>query len=126
MARTTRGAFTVKVRGYREVTRALNKVDRGTRKSLLEGLKKAAEPTAQDARSKLSGYAGLSTSTIQPRAVGTGVYITQKKGKTTGTRPDFGALQMRSGLLPAVYDHQDEFADKVDDALGALIRREGF
>jgi hypothetical protein len=121
-----RGAFTVRVKGYREVTRALNRVDKGTRKALLDGLKKAAEPTAQDARSLLAKYSGLSTSTIQPRAVATGVYITQKRGKKTGTRPDFGSLQMQRGLLPAVYDHEDEFRDKVDDALGALIRREGF
>lgn len=122
----TRGAFTVKVKGYREVTRALNRVDKGTRKSLLDGLKKAAEPTAQDARSKLAGYSGINTASIQPRAVSNGVYITQKQAKKTGTRPDFGSLQMRVGLLPAVSDHEDEFRDKVDDALGVLIRREGF
>jgi hypothetical protein len=122
----TRGAFTVRVKGYREVTRALNRVDKDTRKALLDGLKKAAEPTAQDARSLLSGYTGLATSSIQPRAVASGVFITQKAKKKTGTRPDFGALQMRRGLLPAVSDHEDEFRDKVDDALGVLIRREGF
>lgn len=122
----TRGAFTLRVKGYREVTRALNRVDKGTRKALLDGLKQAAEPTAAEARSKLSRYAGLDTGSIQPRAVASGVYITQKRGKKTGTRPDFGSLQMRQGLLPAVYDHQDEFRNKVDDALGTLIRREGF
>lgn len=121
-----RGAFTVRVKGYREVTRALNRVDKGTRKALLDGLKKAAEPTAQDARALLSKYAGLDTGSIQPRAVANGVYITQKRGQKTGTRPDFGSLQMQRGLLPAVYDHQDEFRGKVDDALGTLINREGF
>lgn len=126
MARTTRGAFTLRVKGYREVTRALNQVDKDTRKTLLDALKKAAEPTSQDARSRLSRYAGLDTASIQPRAVSTGVYITQKHGKTTGTRPDFGSLQMRQGLLPAVYDHQDDFRDEVDHALGTLIKRRGF
>ena len=126
MARTTRGGFTLHVKGYREVTRALNQVDKGTRKALLAGLMKAAEPTAIDARSKLAGYAGLDTGSIQPRAVASGVYITQKRGKKTGTRPDFGSLQMRQGLLPAAYEHQGEFRDKVDDALGTLINREGF
>lgn len=122
----TRGAVTLRVRGYREVTRALNQVDKGARKALLDGLKEAADPTAQDARAKLSGYAGLDTGSIQPRAVAGGVYITQKHGKKTGTRPDFGSLQMRQGLLPAAYENQDMFRDKVDDALGRLINREGF
>jgi hypothetical protein len=122
---TTRGAFTLKVKGYREVTRALNKVDKGTRKALLDGLKKAAEPTAMDARSKLGRYAGLDTGSIQPRAIASGVYITQKRGKKTGTRPDFGALQMR-GLLSAAYEHQDDFRTEVEHALDRLIDREGF
>lgn len=126
MARTTRGAFTVNVKGYREVLRALNQVDQGTRKSVLDGLKKAAEPVAADARSRLGGYAGLSTGTIAPRAVSTGVYITQKAKKTTGLRPDFGALQMRQGLLPAAYSGQEKFVEAVDDALGRLINKEGF
>lgn len=123
MARTP---FTVKVKGYREVTRALNRVDKGTRKALLDALKKAAEPTAADARSKLGRYQGLNTSSIQPRAVSNGVFITQKQAKKTGLRPDFGSLQMRVGLLPAVSDHQDDFSDAVDNALGVLINREGF
>lgn len=126
MARTTRGAFTLKVKGYREVTRALNKVDKGTRKAMLDGLKEAAKPVAEDARSKLAGYAGINTGSIQPRAVANGVYITQKQGKKTGARPDFGALQMRRGLLPAAYDGQDEFRSRVEDSLDHLIGRAGF
>jgi len=121
-----RGAYTVRVKGYREVMRALNAVDKDTRKSVLAGLKEAALPIAEDARGLLGGYAGLSTSTIVPRAVGNGVFVTQKAKKTTGLRPDFGALQMRQGLLPAVMSHQDTIADKVDDALGKLINKEGF
>lgn len=123
MARTTRGAYTVKVRGYREVLRALNAVDKDTRKTVLDGLKEAAKPIATDAGSRLSGYQGLSTSTIQPRAVGTGVYITQKKAKKTGARPDFGSLQMRQGLLPAVYQAQDDISDQVEHELDKLIGR---
>lgn len=118
-------AFRVHVRGYKEALRALNQVDKGTRKAMLTGLKRAAEPVTQDARSRLRGYPGLSTGSIVPRATSKGVYITQKHGKTTGTRPDFGALQMRVGLLPAAADGFDEFVDRVDDALGDLIRGEG-
>lgn len=126
MARTTRGSFTLEVKGYREVLRALNQVDKGTRKAVLDGLKEAADPIAQDARSRLSGYGNISTETIQPRAVAGGVFITQKKGKKTGKRPDFGSLQMRQGLLPAAYTAQDDISDHVEDALDTLISRSGF
>ena len=123
---TRSGAFTVKVKGYRECMRALNQVDKGTRKAMLDGLKKAAEPVSQDARSKLSKYNGLDTGSIQPRAVSNGVFITQKRGKKTGTRPDFGSLQMQRGLIPAAYDGQDLFVGRVEDELDDLIRGEGF
>jgi hypothetical protein len=116
--------FRVNVKGYREVLRALNAVDQGTRTAVLAGLMKAAEPVTQDARARLRGYPGLSVESIMPRAVARGVYITQKHGRTTGTRPDFGALQMRVGLIPAATDGKDEFTDRVDDALGILISKE--
>lgn len=121
-----RGAYTVRVKGYREVTRALNQVDKGTRKALLDALKKGADPVAQDARQRLSSYAGLSTTTIVPRAVAGGVFVTQKRGKKTGTRPDFGSLQMRVGLIPAAAANEDHVRDMVDDAMDTLINREGF
>lgn len=117
---------TVHVKGYREVVRALNRVDSETKKTLLKGMKDAAEPIATDARQKLSRFAGLSTSTIAPRAVTNGVYVTQRAKKRTGQRPDFGSLQMQVGLIPALEDNADDIEDRVDAALGALIRREGF
>lgn len=119
-------AGTVRVKGYRETVRALQRVDRGSRKALLAGLKHGADPVAQDARARLSGYAGLSTSSIVPRAIGAGVYITQKHGKTTGTRPDFGSLQMRQGLIPAATANEDRTKDAVEAAFAALIKTEGF
>lgn len=118
--------YRVHVTGYKESVRALNRVDKGTRRALLAGLKKAAEPVVQDARARLRSYPGLDTGSIVPRASSRGVFITQKHGKRTGTRPDFGALQMRVGLLPAAIDNYDDFVDRVDDALGVLIREEGF
>lgn len=121
-----RGSFTVRVKGYRECLRALNQVDKETRKAMLDGLKKAAEPVSQDARQRLSKYHGLDTGSIQPRAVANGVYITQKHGKKTGTRPDFGSLQMQKGLIPAAYEGQDLFVRRVEDEFDDLVRKEGF
>lgn len=122
----TRGAYTLRVKGYREVLRALNQVDKDTRKSVLAGLKKGAEPVAADARSLLSRFSGLDTGSIQPRAVARGVYVTQKRGKKTGTRPDFGSLQMRDGLIPAAYRNQDRIVGAVEDAIDDLTRKAGF
>lgn len=116
----------VKVKGYRECVRALQRVDKDTKKEMLGALKASAEPVAKDARSLLSRYQGASINTINPRAVTSGVYVTQRARKKTGKRPDFGSLQMRVGLIPALDKHEDDIVESVDHAIGILTNREGF
>lgn len=118
-------AQTLRVVGYREAASALNKVNRKAKATLFAGLRAAAEPIALDARQRLMGYQGMSTSTIRPSATQRGVVVVQRKKKTTGKRPDFGSLQMKQGLLPALYQNQDDISQKVEDAFTALILTEG-
>jgi hypothetical protein len=117
---------TIRVRGYRETARALQRVNKGAKAALYTGLKEAANPIAEDARSRLAGYTGMKTSTIRPRANLRGVYVTQGARKTTGLRPDFGSLQMRQGLLPALYSRQDDIVDRVETAFLVLTKLQGF
>jgi len=117
--------FRLHVTGYRETLRALSQVDKGTAKAMRDGFKRAAEPVAGDARARLSGLAGISLGTIRPRVSSAGVYIRQGKGKRSGKRPDFGALQMRRGLLPAAEHGAPEFEHAIEHELDALIRGEG-
>jgi len=117
---------TIRVKGYRETARALDRVNKGAKLALYSGLRQAAEPIAQDARSRLGGYTGLKTTTIRPRVGLRGVYITQGARKKTGLRPDFGALQMRVGLLPAVYSREDDIVEKVEEAFILLSKSQGF
>ncbi len=117
---------TIRVTGYREVARALGKVNRGAKLTLFAGLRKAAEPIASDARTKLARYQGISLSTIRPSAQVRGVFVIQRAKRVTGLRGDFGALQMREGLVPALHDHEDDVVDAVEDAFRLLIRKEGF
>lgn len=120
------GAETLRVKGYRETARALDRVNKGAKVALYTGLKDAAQGIAEDAKGRLSGYPGIKTTTIRPRAAMRGVYITQGARKKTGLRPDFGALQMRVGLLPAAYSGQDEMVTKVEEAFFLLTKAEGF
>lgn len=112
------------VKGLREVTRALHQVDRETERYVLDGLKEAAVPVSEDANRRLDRYQGIGK--ITPRASAGGVFIRQSARKKTGKRGDFGALQMRVGLIPAATDGEHEFIDRVDGALGRLISKEGF
>lgn len=117
---------TIRVRGYKETARALQRVNKGAKLALYSGLRDAAEPIAADARTRLAGYPGLKTSSIRPRVGLRGVYITQDAKKVTGLRPDFGSLQMRVGLLPAAYGRQDDIVQKVEEAFLVLSKLEGF
>lgn len=117
---------TIRVRGYRETARALQRVNKGAKVALYAGLKEAANPIAEDARARLMGYTAMKTSSIRPRVTMRGVYITQGARKTTGTRPDFGSLQMKVGLLPALYSRQDDIVDRVEAAFLVLTKTEGF
>jgi len=119
-------AETIRVKGYREAARALQRVNKGAKLALYAGLRDAADPIAQDARSRLSGYQGIKTSSIRPRVGVRGVYITQGAKKTSGLRPDFGSLQMRVGLLPAAYSRQDDIVAKVEEAFLLLTKTQGF
>lgn len=117
-----RGKYTVHVKGYREANRALQQVDKDTAKYVLDGLKDAAKPIADDANRRLDRY--QSVGPIVARASRSGVFIRQSKRKKTGLRSDFGALQMRTGLIPAAEDGERELVERVDDALGRLISKE--
>ena len=117
---------TVRVHGLRELNRALNKVNREASKEVRDALAQAGRPVADLAQMKLARYVGLSTRTIRPKATSKGVFVEQAARKTTGLRPDFGALQMRVGLIPARAERFDATVEAVEDALDKLGRRAGF
>lgn len=116
---------TVRIHGLREAQRALQKVNREAAKRVRDTLKQVAEPVAEDARTKLARYPGASVGTIGPRATMRGVFVTQRARKVTGSRPDFGALQMTRVLIPALEENEDMVLDEVEQALDKLGRQAG-
>lgn len=115
---------TVHVRGLRELQRALKGVDSGLAKVLRDGLKQAAGPVLEDASRRLDRFAGIGA--LKPVVTQRAVFVRQSRSKVTGRRPDFGATQMRVGLIPAAQAKEDETVKEVEHVLDALIRREGF
>lgn len=97
---------TVKVKGLREFVRDVNKADKEVGKELKNELKKLAEPVAQEAQSLGERYAGIGPFKTGLR--GGVAVVRQSKGTRTGLRGDFGALQMRTVLEPALEARQDE------------------
>jgi hypothetical protein len=117
-------AGSVSLHGYRETMRALAKMDKAAQRRVRDALREAAWPVQADTRSRIAKYRDVGPVGVSVRA--RGVAVEQRKGKTTEKRPDFGALQMRKGFIPALYDNEEETVRGVQIALEALIAECGF
>lgn len=117
-------AVVISVEGWREVDRALRKVDRDKDREFRAEFAKAGEIVAEDSRSKIARYAGARTEQIKSKAIAKGVFVVQNASKVTGARGDFGALQMRH-LITSRAEHVDETREALEDALDRLITRNG-
>jgi phage host-nuclease inhibitor protein Gam len=116
----------VKVKGLRELDRAFRRLDADVAKEVRAELTEVARPIAETAKAKLARYPGVSLETIIPKTTAKGALVVQNKRKVSGRRSDFGALQMRQGLIPARSEHTSETVRGVEHVLDWLGRREGF
>lgn len=119
-------AGTVRVTGLREVQRAFREVDRKLALQLGNDLKKAAEPVAASARGKVTRYRGASINTIRTRRRGATILVEQSARKVTGHRGDFGALQMRNVLEPALDENTSRVFTDVERVLNQYASSAGF
>lgn len=54
-----------------------------------------------------------------------GVEVEQRLRKTTGKRGDWGVIQMRKGLIPALYDKEKEIVALLDTAIERVNQQVG-
>jgi hypothetical protein len=119
-------AATIRVHGVRETAAAFRAVDAKLARQFGNDLRQAAEPVAASARDKVTRYAGASVNTIRPKRSGARVFVEQSARKVTGRRGDYGALQMRTVLEPALDERAPEVFDEVDRVLNEYARAGGF
>lgn len=119
-------AGTVRVKGLKELQRDFRKLDRETAKEVRQGLREAAEPVRQEAQALFSSIDASSAAGYKVRVRQRGVAVEQSRRRKTGKRPDYGSLQMRRALLPALGRRQDEVIKGVDKTLGKLAGENGF
>lgn len=114
-------AQTIHVEGLRGLLRATDQAGKDTKKLVRSEIRKVAEPVRDEARNLFDEYSSKSASRygISVRKVGT-VSVEQRLRRTTGQRPDFGRLQMRKALVPALNEKADEVVEKFDELLNRL------
>jgi hypothetical protein len=108
---------TFSVNGYKELVAASRLLVPEERKAVRTAFAGAGELVRADAVPRLAKYSTRSAAGLRVRVRQRGVEVEQSLRKTTGVHPQFGALQMRKALLPALYRKQDEIVAEFDKAL---------
>lgn len=117
----------VKVKGLRELHRALKNYDDDLKRELEQELRNAGELVATGAQTRFLGVDARSAAGFKSRVKGFGrVVVEQSRRRTTGRRGDFGSLQMRRALIPSVADNETRVLAAVEGMLDRLGRENGF
>ena len=120
-------ADAVRVKGLRQLHRALKEYSDDVKRELEQELRAAGEIVATSARSKFVGIDQRSAAGFKSKTKGFGrVVVQQSRRRTTGRRGDFGSLQMRRALLPAVGENQAQVLEHIEGMLDRIGRRNGF
>ena len=114
-------AGAIKVKGLREFQRACNKSSKEVKSGLRRRLRESGDIVRDEARSRFAGIDARSAAGYRTAVRARGVSVEQRLGRTTGRRPDFGALQMRDALVPALDAKSGEVERKLEDMLGDLV-----
>lgn len=115
----------VKIVGVREVQASFARYERGVRKTVSKAGYMAAKIVSTDARPRFSGIDSKTATGFVPSIRGPVAKVKQRIGPTTGLRGDFGSLQMRRALLPALYAKQGEAVRVYETSLEVLQKEAG-
>lgn len=99
---------TLRVSGYREFQGAVRRADKETRTEVRKAGRESGEIVRVAWRGRLELIDSRSAAGLRTRVRTRGVSVEQSIRRSTGERPDFGALQMRRGV-----DVLDEKQDEV-------------
>lgn len=116
----------IRVKGLKELHKAFKNYDAELKRELDQELRAAGEIVASEARQRFSAIDARAARGFVPKVRGFGRVIVLQRIRSKHKRPDFGSLQMRKGLLPAMADNEDRVIAKVEDILDTIGRREGF
>lgn len=108
---------TLQVRGYREFMRATARADRESKRYVRESFRQVGEIIRTEAVGRFSPVDQRTASGYRTRVRQRGISVEQSIAKTTGKRPDYGSLQMRRALLPALMGNQDSLLRDLDQAM---------
>ena len=113
------------MQGVREVNAAFRKIDKKLANEFGNDLKKAAAPVVDAAKQK-EKWQGASIGTIRAKRSGPRVYVEQSARKKDGKHGNYGSLQMREALIPALDENTAEVFNEVEKVLNRYASSAGF
>lgn len=108
---------TVQVKDFRLFMAALAATDRKTQRAAREEIRKAGDAVRLEAGVRFGPVDRRSAAGYRTRVRQRGVAVEQSLRRTTGRRPDFGGLQMRRALVPALEHNEEATARALEHAL---------
>jgi hypothetical protein len=111
---------TVRVKGLKELQRTLRDADKNLRASVRKELREAGEIVRSEAATLFSPRDARSAAGYKVRVRQRGVAVEQSLRKTTGLHPEYGSLQMRDALLPALDAKEGEVVSHLEGMLDRL------
>ena len=122
------GSQTVRITGLKELVKATGGYKGALAKEVRGELYEAAKLVATDARSRMTRIDARSAMGLVPfaRATGSAGVRQRKKKRLHPGRGDYGALQMRRALLPALWSKRDDVERRVERMLDRLGDEAGF
>lgn len=124
-------SFGLRYEGLREIAQALRETDQALLSELKHDLGLVGDVVKDDAATTFADKvnaktaAGFETRVRATSSYGGLVTVEQRLRKTTGKRPDYGALQVKY-LLRARDAKLDEAAETLENGAYQLLRRHGF
>ena len=108
---------TIVVKGYKEFLRAAKNAGSATNREVRAAFRESGEIVRADAAQRLAKYSTTSAAGLKVRVRQRGVAVEQSLKKTTGAHPQYGSLQMRKALLPALREKEPQVEAKFEEAL---------
>ena len=113
---------TIVVKGYKEFLKAAKDAGSATNREVRAAFRRSGEIVREDAASRLSRYSTRSAAGLKVRVRQRGVAVEQSLRKTTGAHPQYGSLQMRKALLPALREKEPLVDAEFERALDEVKR----
>jgi hypothetical protein len=108
---------TLQVKGYQAFMRALALADKADRKAVRTEFRKVGARVQRDAATSIAPINARTAGGYRTVVRQRGVAVEQSIRKTTGLHPEYGSLQMRRALIPALWANEDDLIRDLEQAL---------